>query len=131
MGQREAAFERRLVPIRPIPSDHDSFPWDSASRSTREILCSDCKILKPLSPVPSQLPSTLTSGFRSLAFYGMAVEPNTMTADIRRANNMLVASDEFIDEHSLIFTPPVAKATAQIGLLKGSIAEIATLSGNQ
>jgi hypothetical protein len=42
---------------------------------------------------------------------------------------MLVGVDEFLDEHAL--TPPVAKATAEIAVLKGSIAELATLAANQ
>ena len=52
-----------------------------------------------------------------------------MNAKIRRTNNMLVAVDEFMDEHPL--TPAVPKATAQIAVLKGGITELATLAGNQ
>jgi hypothetical protein len=52
-----------------------------------------------------------------------------MNAEIRRTQNMLVAVDEFIDDHAL--TPPIAKATAEIVVLKASITELATLAGNQ
>jgi hypothetical protein len=56
-------------------------------------------------------------------------EPNNMTAEIRRTQNMLVAVDEFIDDHAI--TPPIAKATAEIAILKSSITELATLAANQ
>src|SRR5215203_1272386 len=52
-----------------------------------------------------------------------------MNADIRRANNMLVGSDEFLTIHPLV--PTVAKADAQIVILKACIAEIATLAADQ
>jgi len=52
-----------------------------------------------------------------------------MKAEIRRTNNMLVAVDEFLDDHAI--TPPIAKATAEIAILKGSITELATLAANQ
>ena len=52
-----------------------------------------------------------------------------MNAEIRRTQNMLVAVDEFLDEHAI--TPPIAKATAEITILKGSITELATLAANQ
>jgi hypothetical protein len=52
-----------------------------------------------------------------------------MNAKLRRTNNMLVAVDEFIEEHPL--TPAVPKATAEITLLKGSITELATLAASQ
>ena len=42
---------------------------------------------------------------------------------------MLVAVDEFLDDHAI--TPPIAKATAEIAILKGSITELATLAANQ
>ncbi len=42
---------------------------------------------------------------------------------------MLVGADGFMDENPL--TPPNAKATAEIAILKGSIAELATLAANQ
>jgi hypothetical protein len=56
-------------------------------------------------------------------------EPDTMNATIRRTRNMLVGTDAFLEEHPL--TPLVAKATEQITILKGSIAELATLAANQ
>jgi len=52
-----------------------------------------------------------------------------MNAEIRRTQNMLVAVDEFLDDHAI--TPPIAKATAEIAILKGSITELATLAANQ
>ena len=52
-----------------------------------------------------------------------------MNAKTRRTNNMLVAVDEFLDDHAI--TPPIAKATAEIAILKGSITELATLAANQ
>ena len=52
-----------------------------------------------------------------------------MNADMRRASNMLVGSDEFLTIHPLV--PTVAKADAQIIILKASIAEIATLAAAQ
>src|SRR5215218_9911467 len=54
-----------------------------------------------------------------------------MNSKMRRTNNMLVGAGEFLDEHPLILTPPVAKATEQIAVLEGSIAELATLAASQ